>query len=364
MKIGNKHHHSIWRKPGEPSVIQIIDQRFLPHRVEIEDLRSAADVRRAIQEMHVRGAPLIGACAAYGMYLAALDAPTDSSFYSHMEQVAQELKASRPTAVNLSWAVDEILAVMRTEDCAANKIARASARADEIVEEELVRSRKIGEFGLPLIEQLCEFKRGETVNILTHCNAGWIACIDYGTATSPIYMAHEQGIPVHVWVDETRPRSQGAKLTAWELGEHGIPHTIIPDTASGHVMQQGKVDMVIVGTDRTAKNGDVVNKIGTYLVALAAHANAIPFYVALPSSSLDWESATGEAVTIEERNAREVKYVQGLAGGETAEVLISPQSSPAANFAFDVTPRSLVTGFITEHGLIEPNEEGLRQLCH
>jgi methylthioribose-1-phosphate isomerase len=293
MNINGQHYQTIWQKPDDPTTIQIIDQRHLPHRFVIEDLRRLEDFVAAIKEMHVRGAPLIGATAAFGMYKATLEAPDGTGYDAFLAEAAHKLKNTRPTAVDLFHAVDRSeKAIARTAGRAEKtKIALAVAMA--VVEESRTACYRIGEFGLPLIEAISAQKGGQPVHILTHCNAGWIACIDYGTATSPIYLAHDKGIPVHVWVDETRPRNQGARITAFELLEHGVPHTVIPDNTGGHLMQHGMVDMVIVGTDRTTRQGDVANKIGTYLKALAAHDNNVPFYVALPSSSIDWTIRDG-----------------------------------------------------------------------
>src|SRR6476620_1490404 len=308
----------------------------------------------AIRDMHVRGAGLIGAAAGYGMYLA--------TFESDLETAAAQLKATRPTAVNLAWAIDRQLKNIRAVGTAEEKQRVAFETARQIADEDAEYCRRIGGHGLELIRQLST-KKGGPVNVLTHCNAGWLAFVDYGSATSPIYAAHDAGIPVHVWVDETRPRSQGSKLTAWELGEHGVPHTIIADNAGGHLMQRGKVDAVIVGTDRTTFTGDVANKIGTYLKALAAKDNDVPFYVALPSSSFDWTIRDGvKEIPIEERGSEEVSHADGLHAGAHVEVRVAPENSPAANYGFDVTPRQLVTGLITERGICEANEQSILAL--
>jgi methylthioribose-1-phosphate isomerase len=307
----------------------------------------------AIRDMHVRGAPLIGTAAAFGMYLAML-AEMDPS------EAATLLRSTRPTAVNLAWAVERQLAAIGECVTKKDKISCARDTAEAIANEDAEHCRQIGLHGLQLIEQIARRKNDRPVNVLTHCNAGWLACVDYGTATAPIYAAHDREIPVHVWVDETRPRNQGAKLTAWELGEHGVPHTIIADNAGGHLMQHGEVDLVIVGTDRTTYTGDVANKIGTYLKALAAKDNDVPFYVALPSSTFDWTMRDGVAeIPIEERGAEEVKHVDGWADGRCFEVRVTPESSPAANYAFDVTPRRLISGLITERGICESNEQSI-----
>lgn len=344
--------------------MQIIDQRALPHDFIVEDLRSLDDAICAIRDMHVRGAPLIGATAAWGLYLAAvaIEGKQDSSALDHLREEAARLKAARPTAVNLAWACDRMIA--RLEGEVGSLTAAARQEAEIIADEDVEICRNIGLNGLALIEDIATKKDGAPVNILTHCNAGWLATVDWGTATSPMYHAHEKNIPIHVWVDETRPRNQGASLTAWELGEHGISHTVIVDNAGGHLMQRGDVDMVIVGTDRTARNGDVANKIGTYLKALAAHDNNVPFYVALPSPTIDWNINDGcRDIPIEERDGREVTHIYGKPDeGIAREVRLTPAASGAANPAFDVTPARLVTGLITERGICEASEEGLMGL--
>jgi methylthioribose-1-phosphate isomerase len=311
--------------------IEVIDQRHLPHRFVLAELRTPEEVAVAIREMWVRGAPLIGAVAAYGLAFAIArgDDPV---------QAAAKLQATRPTAVNLKWALDTVL---------KSKLPPLET-ARQITADELERSRIIGEHGLALIRDLAA--KRTPVNILTHCNAGWLACIDFGTATAPIYAAHEAGIPVHVWVDETRPRNQGAALTAFELAEHGVPHTVIADNAGGHLMRQGRVDLCIVGADRVAANGDTANKIGTYLKALAAKDTGVPFHVALPTSTIDWSLANGDAIPIEERDPDEVRFIDGLGPDGSTRVRLVPESSPALNPAFDVTPARLITGFITERG--------------
>jgi len=363
MNVNGKHYRTIWVKEGDDRVVQVIDQRFLPHKFVIEDLTNLEEAARAIKEMHIRGAGLVGATAGFGMYLAALEAPQHSpeAFTAFMEEAGEILKATRPTAVNLEWAVRRQLEAMAQEDTVAEKIATAFRTAQAIADEDAEFCRRIGEHGVSIIEEISKKKNGDVVNILTHCNAGWLAFVDYGTATAPIYEAHNRGIKVHVWVDETRPRNQGARLTAWELGQHGVPHTVIADNVGGHLMQHGMVDMVITGTDRTTYTGDVANKIGTYLKALAAHDNGVPFYVALPSSSFDWTIRDGvKEIPIEERGEDEVKYIQGLLpDGTLAKVLLTPADSPATNFGFDVTPRKYVTGLITERGICEASEEGI-----
>lgn len=365
MEINGKHYRTIWVSKDDPSVIQAIDQRFLPHEVVIEDLKNVDAVAAAIKEMHVRGAGLIGAAAGYGMYLAALDAPQNSeeSFMSAILDAGERLKATRPTAVNLEWAVNRSIEAIKAEKDIDARIAAARRIADTIADEDAEFCRRIGQHGLSIIEEISKRKNGETVNILTHCNAGWLAFVDYGTATAPIYAAHEKGIKVHVWVDETRPRLQG-ELTAFELGQNHVPHTIIADNAGGHLMQHGMVDMVIVGSDRTTITGDVANKIGTYLKALAAHANGIPFYVALPSSTIDWNIRDGvKEIPIETRSEDEIKYISGRTqDGRMETVRITPDDSPAANYGFDVTPGCLITALITERGICPATEEGIKRL--
>lgn len=364
MKVNGQPYRTIWLKPDDPKTVQIIDQRHLPHQFEIENLNTVEQAAAAIKDMHVRGAPLIGATAAYGMYLAALSAPQDSAraFDGFIQDSAEKLQATRPTAVNLAWAVEKLLARIGAAEGFESKIAAAKSAADRIADEEDEACRMIGVHGVDLIKEIAKHKGGQPVNVLTHCNAGWLACVDHGTATAPIYAAHDQGIPVHVWVDETRPRNQGARLTAWELGQHGVPHTVIVDNVGGHLMQHHLVDIVIVGTDRTTYTGDVANKIGTYLKALAARDNRVPFFVALPSSTIDWRIGDGFEIPIEQRGGEEVKYIQGLHDGETKSVLLTPDTSPAANYAFDVTPARLVDGLITERGICPANEEGIRSL--
>jgi methylthioribose-1-phosphate isomerase len=363
VKVRGQHYRTIWPNETDSHVIRLIDQRFLPHRFVIEEVRTVAEMAAAIREMHVRGAGLIGAAAGYGMYLATLTAASASSFENELVAAAAQLKATRPTAVNLAWAIERQLKSIGAAESVEEKQRAAFNTARQIADEDAEYCRRIGEHGVELIRRLSKEKGGAPVNVLTHCNAGWLAFVDHGSATSPIYAAHDEGIPVHVWVDETRPRSQGSKLTAWELGEHGVPHTVIADNAGGHLMQHGKVDAVIVGTDRTTYTGDVANKIGTYLKALAAKDNGIPFYVALPSSSFDWTIRDGlKEIPIEERGSEEVNYADGWHNGEQVEVRVTPQTSAAANFGFDVTPRQLVTGLITERGICEANEESILQL--
>jgi methylthioribose-1-phosphate isomerase len=363
MRINNDHFRTIWVSKEDDATIQIIDQRHLPHHLFIEDLRSVRDVEIAIQDMHVRGAGLIGATAGYGMYLAALEAPKDENFDNYLDDAVKKLMATRPTAVNLCWAVNRQLKTIKKGKSVDEKIAIAFRTAHEIADEDVESCKKIGEHGLKLIENIRDNKEGKTVNILTHCNAGWLAFVDHGSALSPVYAAFDQGIDVHVWVDETRPRNQGANLTSWELENHGVPYTVIPDNAGGHLMQNGFVDLVIVGSDRTTSTGDVANKIGTYLKALSASDNQVPFYVALPSSTIDWDIEDGLAeIPIEERNADEVKYISGLCDGEIKRVLLTPENSRALNYGFDITPSRLITGLITERGICKATKEGISKL--
>jgi methylthioribose-1-phosphate isomerase len=368
VKVGGEHFRTIWLKPGNDRVVQLIDQRFLPHQFVIEDISTVTQMATAIREMHVRGAGLIGASAGYGMYLAVLEAADTAAatadFDRQLADAAEQLKATRPTAVNLTWAIERVRAGLAVKQTLAvqEKVKLALCIAKQIAAEDEENCRMIGQHGLSLIEQIARRKNGQPVNVLTHCNAGWLAFVDYGSALAPIYAAHDHGLQVHVWVDETRPRSQGSKLTAWELGQHGVPHTIIADSAGGHLMQHGEVDLVIVGSDRTTCTGDVANKIGTYLKALAAQDNGVPFYVALPSSSFDWTIRDGSEIPIEERGAEELKHADGWHDGQTVEVRVAPEESPAANYGFDVTPRRLVTGLITERGVCKADEKSILEL--
>ncbi len=348
---------TIWLKPGDESVVQIIDQRLLPHEYVIADLTTWQDGVTAIADMYVRGAPLIGATAAWSLYLAAR-----TGGKAEFDTTAEALLASRPTAVNLRWAIDRVRARVASLTDEAELTHAIRADAEAICDEDVEISLAIGRHGLELLRDIAERKQG-VVNVLTHCNAGALATINWGTATAPVYLAHAEGIDVHVWVDETRPRNQGSQLTAWELGERGVPHTLIVDNAGGHLMQHGEVDIVITGTDRTTRCGDVANKIGTYLKALAARDNDIPFYVALPSTTIDWSVCNGVAdIPIEERDPREVSHIRGAIGGDVVEVATTPESTPISNFAFDVTPARLVTGLITERGVCEASEAGLTSL--
>lgn len=353
MKVDGVPYRTIWLDDDGKSV-RIIDQTLLPHEFRIVTLRAMEDAAHAIRSMQVRGAPLIGVTAAYGLCLALLRDPSTEA----MEAAAETLLATRPTAVNLRWALTEMLDRLRNTRV-EDRVAVAYARARELADEDAALCEAIGRNGLKLIE--LARKGSATVNILTHCNAGWLATVDWGTALAPIYKAQEAGIPVHVWVDETRPRNQGASLTAWELGRAGVPHTVIADNVGGHLMQHGKVDLCIVGSDRTTGSGDVCNKIGTYLKALAAHDNKVPFYVALPYSTIDWSLSDGvREIPIEERDATEVTHLRGrTVDGSIAEIGITPADSPAGNYAFDVTPARLVTALITERGVCKASREGL-----
>ena len=358
MKVDGVHYRTIW--PNEDGSVEIIDQTRMPHRFETLTLRTLDDVAYAIVSMQVRGAPLIGVAAAYGVCLAArLDASDEA-----LDRAYDTLNATRPTAVNLRWALDEMRAALRNQP-QSDRVDVAYRRAAELADEDVDICSRIGDHGLPLLQAVHARKpAGEPVNVLTHCNAGWLATIDWGTATAPIYKAHDAGIPVHVWVDETRPRNQGAFLTAWELGHHGVPHTVIPDNAGGHLMQHGMVDLCITGTDRTAASGDVANKIGTYLKALAARDNGVPFFVALPSPTIDWTASDGVAdIPIEQRSGDEVSKIAGkTASGDIVSVQVTPDGSPVANYGFDVTPARLVEGLITERGVAPATREGLAAL--
>ena len=357
MKINGKAFRTIWLADDGWSV-EVIDQTRLPNAFVVVALTSMEDAARAILTMQVRGAPLIGATAAYGLAMAMREDASDEA----VDRASAYLAKQRPTAINLRWALDEmrsaVLNLPREE-----RVAAAYARAAQICDDDVETCRMIGIHGKALIDDIAAKKGGAPVEVLTHCNAGWLACVDWGTATSPIYQAHDAGVPLHVWVDETRPRNQGASLTAYELGSHGVPHTIVVDNAGGHLMQHGRVDIVIVGTDRVAANGDVANKIGTYLKALAAKDNGVPFYVALPHSTIDWTLDEGMSIPIEERSGDEVLKMPGrLPDGTVVTVEIAAPGSPAGNPAFDVTPARLVTGFITERGVCPATREGLLSL--
>ncbi len=355
MRISGRHFRTIWIT--ESGTVRVIDQSRLPFEFATIDLETVADAAHAIQTMVVRGAPLIGATAAYGMVLAARSNPSDP----HLAEAARILEATRPTAINLAWALTRmrhVLAEVSPEERVAVALREAAAICDADVEQ----CRMIGVHGLEIIRALAK-SADRKLNILTHCNAGWLACVDWGTALAPVYMAHDAGIPVHVWVDETRPRNQGAALTAFELGAHGVPHTVIADNLGGHLMQRGEVDMVIVGSDRTTARGDVGNKVGTYLKALAARDNGVPFYAALPVSTIDWSLHSGSAIPIEERSPEEVTHITGRgSSGRIETVRLIPEGSAALNLAFDVTPARLVTGLITERGTCPASRAGLQRL--
>ncbi|HUJ03350.1 MAG TPA: S-methyl-5-thioribose-1-phosphate isomerase [Rhizomicrobium sp.] len=356
MKIQGKHYRTIW--PIGDSAVEVIDQTKLPHEFKTLTLKSAEDCAHAIKTMIVRGAPLIGATAAYGVALAMRQDASDEA----LDRAHHLLLETRPTAVNLRWALQRMRDKLRNHP-RNERAALARQEAAAICDEDVEVCRSIGEHGLKIFREAAAKKNGATLNVLTHCNAGWLACVDWGTALAPIYMAHDEGLPIHVWVDETRPRNQGASLTAFELGAHGVKHTIIADNAGGHYMQHGKVDLCIVGTDRVTANGDVANKIGTYLKALAARDNAVPFYVALPGSTIDWTLNSGRDIPIEERSADELLKMTGrLPNGKLATVEIAAPGSGAANPGFDVTPARLVTGFITERGTCEASAKGLGSL--
>lgn len=352
---------TIWYNK-EKSMVETIDQRKLPFQNLIVGISTLEDAGNSISEMVVRGAPLIGVTAAYGMYLAGLKS-SEKDFHAEMNDAAKWLKSTRPTAVNLAFAVEEALSVISEQISVSENIKKLFDYAEGLKQREIDFSTKIGMFGLDLIRTISEKQAGKPVQILTHCNAGRLATIELGTATAPIYLAHQAGIPVHVWVDETRPRNQGARLTAWELGEAGIPHTVIPDNTGGHLMQHGMVDVVIVGSDRTTLIGDVANKIGTYLKALAAADNGIPFYVALPSTTIDWNLNDGlSEIPIEQRGANEVSMMEGMLGTRVREFRILPEKSAVANYGFDVTPARLVTGLITERGVCKASRDGILNL--
>jgi len=355
VKVGGKFMRSLWLEPDGWSV-GVIDQTALPHRLITARLTTLTEAAHAIRAMMIRGAPLIGATAAYGMALALREDASDEA----LERAYATLLATRPTAINLKWALDEMVAAVRNQPRDA-RVAAAYRRAAEIADQDVAICQGIGHNGLKLIEEIAARKNGEPVNVLTHCNAGWLATVDWGTATAPIYMAHDKGIGIHVWVDETRPRNQGASLTAWELGHHGVRHTVIADNTGGHLMQHGMVDMAIVGTDRVTAQGDVCNKIGTYLKALAAKDNGVPFYVALPSPTIDFAVTDGIAeIPIEQRGAEEQSTMTGrTADGRIETVQVVPDGSPVANYGFDVTPARLVTGLITERGVLKATREGL-----
>jgi len=353
---------TLWPHPGREDAVLIIDQRRLPHELIVEEIRTAGAMAAAIREMHVRGAPLIGAAAAWGLVLAAHEA--GEAWREHLHQAGERLKVTRPTAINLAWAVERLLGVAGACGSAGEARRRLREEALRVCEESVAECAAIGRHGLPLIREAAARRGGAPVNVLTHCNAGWLACIDHGTATAPIYAAHEAGIAVHVWVDETRPRSQGARLTAWELGARGVPHTLVPDNAGGHLMQHGLVDLCLVGADRVTRRGDAANKIGTYLKALAAADNRVPFYVSIPSSTIDWTLTDGvREIPIESRAEDEVRFAEGRCDdGAVRSVRVCPEGTRAANYGFDVTPARLVTGLVTERGICPASAQGLASL--
>ena len=363
MKVKGQHYRTIWRKPENKEIIQIIDQRLLPHEFFILDLVSYEDAITAIKEMAVRGAPLIGGTAAWGMYLAALEAKREKKGLVFLKEISEQFILARPTAINLKWAIGRVLKAIIDETDLGLIIKIIEKEASDICNEDVKNCESIGKHGLELIKQIAHKNPHNSINILTHCNAGWLATIDKGTATAPIYAARDEGIDIHVWVDETRPRNQGSNLTAWELLNENIPHTIIVDNAGGHIMQHGMVDMCIVGSDRTTRRGDVANKIGTYLKALSAKDNNIPFYVALPDSTIDWNINDGlKSIPIEERDSQEVTTVKGMNGKKLQSVLIAPKESRSSNFSFDVTPAKYVTGLITPRGVCKASERAISHL--
>jgi methylthioribose-1-phosphate isomerase len=362
MLVNGKSYQTIWLNPEDDKVFSAIDQRYLPFEFRVEEFKTIEDIFFAIREMHVRGAPLIGAAASAGIYLSLFNFSDSDNPYEYIRQKAEFLKSARPTAINLAMAVDRQVKVLAGINSKEELIFKARTEWQKLIDEEIDNSRKIGTFGLPLLEKISREKDGLPVNILTHCNAGWLACIDYGTATAPVYLANEADIPVHLWVSETRPRLQGARLTCWELREQGVPYTLITDNAAGFLMQNKMVDIVIVGSDRTAVNGDVANKIGTYLKAVAAKDNGIPFYVALPSTSIDWKIQTGKDIPIEERDENEVRFAEGMVRAKPSRVRIAPLHSMTYNPAFDITPAHLITGLITERGICEASREGITGL--
>ncbi|MBI2140617.1 S-methyl-5-thioribose-1-phosphate isomerase [Candidatus Woesearchaeota archaeon] len=364
MLVNNVPYRTIFLKPSNAKAVHIIDQRALPFKFAIEELINVDDTAKAIREMHIRGAGAIGAAAGFGMYLAALEAPQNIGFGQFLRLAGKKLIATRPTAVNLSWAVERQLDAIAKGTNFDEKISIALETAQAIADEDVEQCRKIGEHGLKLIEEISKKKDGQPVNIMTHCNAGWLAFVDIGTATAPLYLARQKGIKAHVFVSETRPRNQGASLTAWELENEKVPYSLIVDNAAGHLLQRGMVDMIIVGCDRCSRNGDVANKIGTYLKAVAAKENNIPFYAAVPSSSIDFRISDGlKEIHIEQRDEDEVKSVTGKdEKGNMQKVILAPEKSRALNFGFDVTPARLITGLITEKGVCKADEENLMKL--
>ena len=355
MLINNKEYRTIWLNKNKKS-IDIIDQRYIPFDFIIENIKNVEEMANAIKDMHLRGAPLIGVAAGYGMYLACLEAQNTENPDEYIKKSAKKLELTRPTAINLKWAIDKCLYGIFIKESLNDKIAISLKIAEKIADEDVEICKNIGLNGVKLIEEISKNKEGKPVNILTHCNAGALACVDHGTATSPIYEANRKGIPIHIWVEETRPRNQG-KLTAWELQQNGIKNTVICDNTGGHIMQHGMVDLVIVGTDRTTAKGDVANKIGTYQKALAAADNNVPFYVALPSSTIDWTINDGlKEIPIEERSDEEVLFIEGKLNNKVEKIQLFSDGIIAANYAFDVTPARLITGLITEKGICKPNE--------
>jgi len=362
MNVNGNRYRTVWPDPQDNHAICIIDQRRLPHEFVTERLTTVEQTVAAIKDMHVRGAGLIGATAGFGMYLASLQAP-DDDFGEFMKAAGTRLNNSRPTARNLKWAIDRVFTDMAAADQPAEKRRIAFSTACIIADEDAAFCKRLGNHGIQVIKKISEEKNGHPVNILTHCNAGWLAFVDYGSATAPIYAARDAGIDVHIWVDETRPWNQGAKLTAWELQQEDIANTLITDNAGGHLMQHGMVDLVIVGTDRTTHTGDVANKIGTYLKALAAYDNNIPFYVALPSSTFDWTLDNGMQIPIEQRSGEEITSISGLdAKGDIIKVELAAGGTRAVNYSFDVTPARLITGLITERGIVKAEQKAIHQL--
>jgi len=364
MLVNGTHYRTIWVNPDNKNEVCIIDQTRLPFEFVILKIDTYQRMVTAIKEMEVRGAGLIGAAGAFAVYLAVVQSKNATSFSDYIFEVALTIKKARPTAINLEWAVDRMCEAISSSTTYEELCVLAYNEACTIADEDAAFGKQVGLSGLPLIEAMSKQKNGDVVNILTHCNAGWLALVDYGTALAPIYAAHEKGIKLHVWVDETRPRNQGAMLTAWELSEAGIPHTVIADNEGGLLMQKGVVDMVIVGSDRTTHTGDVCNKIGTYLKALAAFDNNIPFYVAVYSSSIDWQISDGiKDIPIEQRSGDEVRFITGLdEQGHIKKVCVIPEKSPVSNFAFDVTPARLITALITERGVCKPDKDSIRSL--
>jgi len=363
MRIEGKSYRSVWIEENKPEVVKIIDQGKLPFSFEIKELTSVEDVYNAISEMAVRGAPAIGVAGAYGMYLATLEITVHTRIREHLRNAALYLSSARPTAINLSWAVSRVLKNIEECESRTEIISKALKSAQEICEEEIKKCIEIGNYGFEIIKNISLKKNGDSVNILTHCNAGWLACVDYGTATAPVYTARDKGIPVHVWVDETRPRYQGARITCFELENEDIPHTLITDSTGGYLMQKGMVDIVITGSDRVTRCGDCANKTGTYHIALAAKDNNVPFYIAVPSSSFDLNISDGlKEIPIEERSPEEITETEGINGNSINKVRICNYSTRAVNYAFDITPARLITGLITDKGVIKAEENNIVKL--